>query len=54
MAAGANSPGTLKSFYQFIYRIWYLDFAAGDYFPSTFRLITLPAFTFTFGSRKIF
>ena len=46
MAAGANSPGTLKSFFQFIFRIWNLDFAAGDYSPGTFKLITLPAFTF--------
>ena len=46
MAAGANSPGTLNSFFQFIFRIWNLDFAAGDYSPGTFRLITLPAFAF--------
>ena len=44
MAAGANSPGTLKSFFQFIFRIWNLDFAAGDYSPGTVQLITLPAF----------
>ena len=47
MAAGANSPGTLNSFFQFIFRIWNLDFAAGDYSPGTFRLITLTAFAFT-------
>ena len=35
MAAGANSPGTLKWFFQFIFRIWNLDFAAGDYSSGT-------------------
>ena len=47
MADDANSPGTLNSFFQFIFRIWNLDFAAGDYSPGTFRLITLLAFAFT-------
>ena len=47
MAAGANSPGTLKWFFQFIFRIWNLDFAAGDYSSGTSRLITLPALTFS-------
>ena len=47
MGASANYPGTLKSFFRFIFRIWNLDFAAGDYSPITFRLNTLAAFTFT-------
>ena len=46
MAAGANSPGTLKWFFQFIFRIWNLDFAAGDYSSGTSRLITLPVLTY--------
>ena len=46
MAAGANSPGT-RFFNLNILNIWNLDFAAGDYSPGTFKLITLPALTFS-------
>ena len=45
MAAGANSPGGREKFYWFISRICNRDFAAGDYSPSRFKLITLLAFT---------
>jgi len=47
MAAGANSPGTLKTYIISISQMWNFDLAAGDYSPGTRNLITLPALTFS-------
>ena len=44
--AGANPPGTLKTFLEHISKIWNLDFAAGDFSPG--NLITLPTLCFTY------
>ena len=50
MAAGANSPSTLNTLFKYIFRIWNLDFSAGDYSPpGTSDLITLPVLAFTYG-----
>ena len=52
MAAGDDSPGTLKTFFSFISRIRNLDFAAGDYSAGTRTLITLPALSFSLIVKK--
>ena len=52
MAAGANSPGTLKTYIISISQMWNFDLAAGDYSPGTRNLIPLPGLTFIFFLEK--
>ena len=38
MADGAKSPGTLKTFFYYICKIWILELADGDYSLRTHNL----------------